>query len=197
MLLWVCLNGTNPRNRRKDKLEMLRKLNAVLVLMNTSSSPFSTAAVFAATSTWQTITKEFCRMKRPLLCALLTAAMACGGTALYAQQDTMSQSGPPQQHRPPVTADQRLQYLTKQLNLTSDQQDKIKPILESENSQMQTLRQDTTTSRDEKMAKMHEIRQGADDQIKALLTPDQQQKFTQMQNRQMEHHGGAMQGPGL
>jgi periplasmic protein CpxP/Spy len=176
---------------------MLRKLNAVLVLMNTSSAPFSTAALFAATSTWQTITKEFCKMKRYLLCALLTVAMACGGTALYAQQDTMSPGGPPQQHRPPVTSDQRLQYLTKQLNLTSDQQDKIKPILEDENTQMQTLRQDTTMSREDKMAKMHTIRQGSDDQIKALLTPDQQQKFTQMQNRQMEHHGGGSPGPGL
>ena len=49
---------------------------------------------------------------------------------------------------------------------------------------------------------MQQIRQGANDQIKSVLNPDQQQKFTEMQERHgpggMDHGGmgqGGMQAP--
>ncbi len=168
---------------------MLRQLNAVLVLMTASSSPFSTAAMFVATSAWQTVSKEFYRMKRSLVCALLTLALACCGTALYAQQDNMGQSGGAQQgHRTPMSPEQRLDHMTKMLNLTPDQQEKIKPILENQSTQMQSMRQDATMSRDDRMAKAQQLRQTTDDQIKAVLTPEQQQKWSQMQSK----HEGAM-----
>ena len=135
-------------------------------------------------------------MKKTMICALLALAVACCGTALFAQ-DSMSQAGgPPQGQRMQMSPDQRLQHMTKMLNLTDDQQQKIKPILENQASQMQALHQDTTMSRQDKMAKMMQIRQSSNDQIKAILTPDQQAKFAQMQDRQMEHmgHGGMGQG---
>jgi len=173
---------------------MLRRLNSVLVLMTTSNSPFSTATLFVATSAWQAVSKEFCRMKRMLVCALLSLAMACGGTALYAQQGNMGQGGGPGAgHQMAMSPDQRLQHMTKMLNLTDDQQQKIKPILDNENQQMQTLRQDTTMSREDKMTKMRDMRQSTNDQIKAVLNADQQKKWEEMQSRQMEHgmgHGG-------
>ncbi len=172
---------------------MLRQLNAVLVLMTTSSSPFSTAAIFAATSAWRTLSKEFFRMKKSLICALLTLALTCCGTALYAQQDTMSQGAPQaSEHRMP-SADQRLQRMTKMLNLTPDQQAKIKPILDNEQTQMQGLHQDSSLSRDDRMSKAQSIRQGSNTEIQQILTPDQQQKWTQMQQ---ERHGGMGQGGG-
>ncbi len=172
---------------------MWRQLNAVLVLMTTSSSPFSTGAIYVATSAWQTVSKEFFRMKKSLICALLTLALACCGTALYAQQDTMSQGAPQAgQHRMP-SPDQRLQHMTKMLNLTPDQQAKIKPILENEQTQMQGLHQDTSMSRDDRMSKAQSIRQSSNDEIKQILTADQQQKWSQAQE---ERHGGMGQGGG-
>jgi periplasmic protein CpxP/Spy len=169
---------------------MFRQLNAVVVLMTTSSSPFSTAVLYVAAGAWQTVSKEFYRMKKMFVCALLTFALACCGTALYAQQDTMSQGGPQagQQHRMP-SPDQRLQHMTKMLNLTPDQQEKIKPILENEQSQMQSMRQDTSMSRQDRMSKAQQIRQSSDDQIKQVLTPDQQQKWSQMQQERQNHMG--------
>lgn len=93
-----------------------------------------------------------------------------------------------------MSADQRLQMMTQQLNLTTDQQTQIKPILENESQQMQTLRQDTSLSQDDRMSKMKQIRQTSASQIKPILTADQQAKWQQMMSQQ-GHRGGGM-GPG-
>jgi Spy/CpxP family protein refolding chaperone len=184
---------------------MFRKLQAVTVLMTTSNSPFSMAAMLMATSAWQRVSKELYRMKKVLICALLAIALACCGTALYAQDNMgqgqmgqgQGQMGPGGGHRGMMSPDQRLQHLTKMLNLTPDQQQKIKPMLEQEQTQMQSLHQDTSMTQADRMTKMQQIREGTNDQIKSVLTADQQTKFTQMQDRQMEHmgqHGGMGQG---
>jgi len=175
---------------------MFRQLNAVLVLMTTSSSPFSSVALYVATGTWQTATKEFYRMKKSLVCALLAMTLACCGTALYAQQDNMGQGGQQQRGHMPMSAEQRLEHMTKMLNLTSDQQQKIKPILENEQSQMTALHEDTTTPQADRMAKAREIRQNSQQQINGILTPEQQQKWQSMQGRREGGmgHGGMGQG---
>jgi protein CpxP len=184
---------------------MLRKLNAVVVMMTTSNSPFSTAAIFVAAGAWQRVSKEFHRMKKVMICALLTMAMVCCGTALFAQmQDGSSQGqtgmgqgmGQSGQHRQPMSTDDRLQHMTQMLNLTSDQQTKIRPILDNEAQQMQTLRGDTSMSRDDKMTKMRSIRENTMSQITPILTSEQQQKWTQMQSQHMHQPGGAMGAPG-
>lgn len=170
------------------------------VLMTTSNAPVSTAATFVAATAWRRVSKEFYRMKKVLICALLAIAMACLGTALYAQ-DSMSQGqgmgqGGPGGHHMAMSPDQKLQRMTQQLNLTADQQTKIKPILEQEQQQVQTLHGDTSMSQPDRMSKMQQIHQDTNDQIKSVLTPDQQQKFTQMQDRHGPgmSHGGMGQG---
>jgi protein CpxP len=187
---------------------MFRKLQAVTVLMTTSNSPFSMAAMLMATSAWQRVSKELNRMKKVIICALLAIAVACGGTALYAQ-DNMSQGqmsqgqgqmGPGGGHHAMMSPDQRLEHLTKMLTLTPDQQQKIKPMLEQEQQQMMSLHQDTSMTQADRMSKGRQLKQTTNDQIKSVLTPDQQTKFTQMQDRQMEHmgqHGGMGQGSGM
>jgi protein CpxP len=180
---------------------MFHKLHAIMVLMTISTAPFSMAAMFVAISAWRRVSKEFCRMKKALICALLAIAMACCGTALYAQmQEGMGQgsgNGAGMGHH--MSTDQRLQHLTRQLNLTDDQQQKIKPILEQEQQQMMSLHQDTSLSQQDKMSKIEQIRQGTADQIKPILNADQQKKFDQMQSRHMEGmgHGGMGQGGGM
>jgi Spy/CpxP family protein refolding chaperone len=174
---------------------MFRQLNSLLLLMTTSGSPFSTAALYLAAGAWQTVEKEFYRMKRSLVGAVLSLAMACGATALYAQQDTMSQGAPQNHHT--MSADQRLQHMTRMLNLTSDQQEKIKPILENEQTQMQSLHQDSSLAPADRRSKMQELRQNTNQQINGVLTPDQQQKWSQMQEHRHEHMGhGAGAGAG-
>ncbi len=131
-------------------------------------------------------------MKKLILPATLAIAIALMGVSAWAQGQMAPGQGGGQMGHGPMSADQRLQMLTKRLNLTADQQEKIKPMLESESQQMQALHQDTSLSQADRMSKMKQIRQGTNEQIKSTLTSDQQQKFVEM----MSHQGhGGMGGP--
>ena len=88
----------------------------------------------------------------------------------------------------------RSEMLAKQLNLTSDQQSKVQDILKSEQSKMQSLRQDSAVSQPDRRSKMMEIHKGSNDQVRALLDSTQQKKWDEMQSRRERwmqgHHAG-------
>jgi len=69
------------------------------------------------------------------------------------------------------------------LNLTEDQKAKLRPILQDENQQMEALRNDTSMTREQKIAKANEVRQNASPKIKAILTPEQLQKLADLQQK--------------
>jgi len=129
-------------------------------------------------------------MKRYLSHAAVILAVLAGSTALYAQMG-QEQGGGQWGHGSgqPMTADQRLQRMTKQLNLSDAQQQQIKPILENEAKQMQTLHDDSSLSQQDRMSKMMQIRQDTSSQIKPILNADQQQKYEEMLSRQGHGHG--------
>ena len=77
----------------------------------------------------------------------------------------------------------RVQKLSKKLNLSSDQQAKVQGILENQQQQMQSLRQDTSLSKEDKRAKVADLRQSTSSQIRALLNGDQQKKFDEMEKK--------------
>jgi len=130
-------------------------------------------------------------MKKKLILPVAFAmALALASFPAWAQMGPMNGGQGGQMGHGPMSPDQRLQMLTRQLNLSSDQQAKIKPILENESQQMQTLRQDSSLSGEDRMSKMHQIRQSTNDQIKPILNSDQQQKFEEM----MSHQGHGMHG---
>lgn len=126
---------------------------------------------------------------------LRAAAMVClllGAMAVFAQdQPAPPQGGGGWQRGQMPTADQRLQRMTQMLNLTEDQQAKIKPILENESTQMQTLRSDTSLSQEDRMAKMKQIRESTTSQINPILTPDQQKQYAEMTSRMGRGRGPA------
>ena len=100
------------------------------------------------------------------------------------------------QMRGPMTPEDQLARLTKQLNLTEDQQAKIKPIIEEQHKQMMDLRQDTSMSRDDRFAKFREIREKSLTKMKEVLTPEQQKKWEKMQEMRRERRGGGMMNGG-
>jgi len=71
----------------------------------------------------------------------------------------------------------QLKFYTEKLNLTPDQQAKVKPILEDQKKALEALREDASVDRDAKRAKFQEIDKAHRDQIRALLTPEQQAKL--------------------
>ena len=85
-------------------------------------------------------------------------------------------------------------HLTEQLNLTSDQQTKVQGILEEQQKQRESLMQDSSLSQDEKRAKFMEARKKTMSDIRAVLTPDQQKQFDEMQARREQEMKGGGEG---
>lgn len=148
-------------------------------------------------------------MKKVARNALLAISVTCCGAMLYAQMPAgQDQSGgmqaPPAgqegHHRPgkPLTTDERLQRMTQALDLTADQQQKVRPILENETQQMDTLRGDPSVPRDQRWDKARAIMDTTKSQIKPLLNPDQQKKYDEMTARRPApgQGPGASQGQG-
>ena len=136
-------------------------------------------------------------LKRGLFAVTLSALIAAASVSALAQdnQSNDQQSAPAgaqpdhgqaHHHFDPA---KRTEMLTKQLKLTSDQQPKVLEILKSEQSQMESLRSDS--SQDDRRSKMMDLRKASNDQIRALLDSTQQKKWDEMQSRheqRQEHH---------
>jgi periplasmic protein CpxP/Spy len=104
---------------------------------------------------------------------LLAATVA---TSYAAQKDTppLSATAVP---KTPETADQRLANLKQQVNLTPVQEKKVKPIVEKYVADINANRNDTKATKEEKESKRNALRKQYNDQINAILTPEQQAKW--------------------
>src|SRR5215472_13080351 len=84
-----------------------------------------------------------------------------------------------------MDVEHRLGRMQKQLNLTSDQVGKIRPILQDQNRRIEDLREknqsEGSAGRSSFMNGMRQIRQDSMKRIEAVLTPDQITKFHQLQ----------------
>jgi protein CpxP len=142
---------------------------------------------------------QLCRLA---ISGLLATGLTLCSAAAFAQQDNAAAPTPdasaPQQgggygHQP-KTPDEQVARMTKRYSLSSDQQAQIKPIIANQQQQMQALRQDSSLSREDKMAKMKSIHQDSSSKIQAVLNDSQKQKFAQDQQRrqqQMQERGAA------
>ena len=84
----------------------------------------------------------------------------------------------------------RMKMLAEKLQLTDAQKAQVKTIMSSAEEQGKALRDDEALSQEDKRAKMMEIRKSTHDQIRALLTPDQQKTFDAMPPPpERGHHG--------
>jgi Spy/CpxP family protein refolding chaperone len=102
--------------------------------------------------------------------------------------------------RGPMSPDDRLKQMTSDLNLTADQQAKIKPILADQQKKMDDARNDNSGGDWQAMRqKMDQIRTDTDQKIRVLLDDNQKTKFDQeeqQREQRMQHRGGGMGGPG-
>jgi protein CpxP len=142
-----------------------------------------------------TIPQSVCRRGRKSL-LLATSFLALFSLGLAGVAFGQDQSAPPPaegqgqgqgmgmgQHmgrRPMMSVDDQVKHLTKKLNLSADQQTKLKPILEDQRKQMEAVHNDSSLSRDDRMTKMQGLRQSTDTQIKSVLNDDQQKSFDKM-----------------
>ena len=82
-----------------------------------------------------------------------------------------------------------MHHLVWRLQLTTDQQARIEPILTNAESQIQQAHHDD-------VANISRIMQEADGSIKPLLNPDQQAQLAQMEIERERMFNGHMHGPG-
>jgi hypothetical protein len=138
-------------------------------------------------------------LKRCLIMLTMFGLMAAISASALPQdngsagQQAAPQGEPPEHHGGRhFDPAKRTEMLTKQLNLTSDQQPKVLEILKSEQSQMESLHSDASVVPEDRRSKMMEIHKTSSDQIRALLDSNQQKKWDAIQSRHEQwqgHHG--------
>jgi len=137
-------------------------------------------------------------MQRSLLSLTIIGILAFGLTGAALAQDTpppppdQNQAGPPPDGRGRgmrMDPSRQLERMTRELNLTSDQQEKIKPLLLDRQQKMQALMQNESLSQEDRRAQMRTIMEGSNNSIKATLNDDQKQKFDAMQQQRMRRGG--------
>ena len=129
-------------------------------------------------------------MKKFLLPLL---ALALSATAASAQMGP-GQGGRPQR-TPEEMAARQTEGLTKQLGLSADQSAKVQQIMLARDQEMMAMRgqmQAGTGDRKQMREQMMAGRTKYEDQLKAVLTPDQFNKYTAMQANRRERGRGMM-----
>jgi protein CpxP len=104
-------------------------------------------------------------MKRILTALTISGALALGSFAVYAQPHEGGHGG---KHMRMMG--NPLEHLTKELDLTPEQQAKVTPIVDQAKPQIQAIHR-------EAMEKMRAVIENSGNQIRPLLTPQQQAKF--------------------
>ena len=123
-----------------------------------------------------------------LTCLIVGTAVAQANSSSDSQSPA---AGEAQQHawgHGPMSPEKRLEMMTKQLKLTSDQQPKVLDVLKAQQSQMEQLRSDNSLSQEDRRSKMMQIHKDSNDQIRALLDADQQKKWDKMQSEHGPWH---------
>ncbi len=122
-----------------------------------------------------------------LVIAAIAVLATCTGLAHVASAEEAPAKGPQRGNvacgcvmGKQMNADSHLSKMATCLGLSEDQKAKIKPILETNFKEMQALRADKNLTRQQRRAKMQELRVKLHDQIKPLLTPEQNSKVAGM-----------------
>ena len=103
-------------------------------------------------------------------------ALIATSTSIFAE-DEKPKAERPASARGPA---ERLKTLTEKLGLSEEQQGKIKTIFATNAPKAKALREDAALSQEDKRAKMGELRKAEAEEIRAVLTPEQQEKMKAM-----------------
>lgn len=83
--------------------------------------------------------------------------------------------------------EERVNHMKETLGLTDDQSAKLLAIFQKSRESGKALREDTATPQDQKRAKFEELMKSTREEVAAVLTPEQKQKFeAEMAKRRAE-----------
>ena len=109
---------------------------------------------------------------------------------MKAQQSTTAGSA----ERDLPSAKEQLKVLIQKLNLTGDQQAKIKPVLEQLHDVTLRLMEDNSLSHEERLAKVRTWRYDADKKIRAVLNEGQKKKLDEYEHGPHPEVHGSLSG---
>ncbi|HEY4144444.1 hypothetical protein [Pinirhizobacter sp.] len=118
----------------------------------------------------------------PLVASLLIAFGASGIVLAQDTPDAAPAAGAMQGHRQP-DPEHQAQRLTKMLNLTPDQSNKIAAILQQRQQQMASLKSDNGADPMAQRQKVREAMKSSQSQIDAVLTDAQRQQWQAMREK--------------
>ena len=139
-------------------------------------------------------------MRSRLFTLALGGALTLGLTgAALAQEPTapppdQAQGGPGAGGPHRMDPNRQLEHMTKELDLTADQQSQIKPMLMDRQQKMQALFQDQSMSQEDRRTKARSIVEDSNSKIESVLNDQQKQEFAAMQQRMRRGPGGPPPG---
>ena len=127
--------------------------------------------------------------------AMAALALVCSVGVVMSQRP----DGPPRMMDPAQMVERQLEQMKDRLKLTSDQEAKIKPILEESTKSMMAAREKMepgTPPSEEMMKSMREEREATAKKINEVLTKDQQTEYAKMMSERRGFGGpGGRKGP--
>ena len=114
---------------------------------------------------------------------MLIAALAAGSLLVWSPAlragDTNTPPSTPPAGAPPAGQPPRAGFerMAEQLNLTADQKPKVQSIMDMQRQKMLDLRSDTSLSQEDRQAKRKIVVEDTAQQMKAVLTPEQFDKW--------------------
>lgn len=137
--------------------------------------------------------------KMTFIAAMALGSMLALGTAFAAETNAPAASAPPAGGPPPGGQGMRgrgpnLEQLAKDLNLTDDQKEKVKAVLDDQRQKMGELR---NVPQDERRTKMQALREEVNTKMKAILNEEQYAKWEKsrpMMGSGRQRNGGAANG---
>ena len=125
--------------------------------------------------------------------SLAIGTMLMFALTMVAQQATSNNDRPAAsggEHVGVPTAAGQLKFLATKLDLTREQQEKIKPILQELHAATVKIVQDQSLSHEDRMGKLRDSHYGADRQIRLFLNDGQKNKLDQVEHEpHPELHG--------
>lgn len=121
---------------------------------------------------------------RPVVALLVFGVALTTGGAVLAVDDLTPRA---RSHAPNETIQKRiamrLENLATTLQLTEAQKTALRPILESEANELRTLRMNTSITPEEQEAELLSIRERHREQVRSVLTPEQQAKLEDLRTQ--------------
>ncbi len=131
-----------------------------------------------------------------ILCAFMVAFAASSFAQADTQPAPMSEKTEKTKGRGSKDRKQAVMSMKKQLNLTSEQEMRMKDIADNNKGKLKAIKSDNTLDKTQKREKMLEVQKSFDSDMKSVLNAEQYTKFTELKKQRRANHKGKRGGKG-